>query len=154
MVSIFLAAIFAVRQLPEKAWLLGLISLVILIWLYIENSRLNDIKLIYENSILTVPLALMYVDGGKSPIILEEAVVSTFGLLLGNRIYKWDYDGLQGIRLNTVEIDRTKFYITFGNSAKTIRLEFLHGITNKQVVLEVKDKLWHENGVTAIINDW
>lgn len=67
MVSIFLAAIFAVRQLPEKAWLLGLISLVILIWLYIENSRLNDIKLIYENSILTVPLALMYVDGGKSP---------------------------------------------------------------------------------------
>lgn len=148
-----LTASSALRQAPEKALVLGLISIATFTWLCIQNSRLSDIKLIYENRIFTVPLAFIYVDESKSPIILEEVVVSTFGLILGNRIYKWNCDGLQGIRLNTFEIDWTKFYVSFGNSAKTIHLEFLHGITNQEAVLEVKDKLWYENGVNLIIRE-
>jgi hypothetical protein len=80
--------------------------------------------------------------------------VSTFGILIGSRIYKWNSNGMHGVRLNMIEIDRARIYLTFGDGAETMRVELLHGITDEQVVMDAKQKLWQETGVTAVIDGW
>jgi len=37
---------------------------------------------------------------------------------------------------------------------KTMRVELLHGMTEKQAVLDAAQKLLHETGVTADITGW
>lgn len=59
-----------------------------------------------------------------------------------------------GVRLRTIEIDRARIYLTFGDGGETMRVELLHGITDEQAVMDVKQKLWRETGVTAVIHGW
>jgi len=84
----------------------------------------------------------------------EETVVSTFGILIGSEIYRWGLDGVHGVRLHTAHIDQERMYLTFGDAAQTMRVELLHGMTQKQAVLDAAQKLWHETGVRAEITGW
>jgi hypothetical protein len=45
-------------------------------------------------------------------------------------------------------------YLTFGDAAHTMRVELLHGMTQKQAVLSAAQKLWYETGITADITGW
>jgi hypothetical protein len=45
-------------------------------------------------------------------------------------------------------------YLTFGDKDQTMRVELLHGMTQKQAVLDAAQKLWHETGVKASISGW
>ena len=74
--------------------------------------------------------------------------------MIGSKIYKWGRTGVDGVRLNTVDIDRTRIYLTFGDGTKTIRIELLHGMADEQAMKEVKERLWRETGVKAIISGW
>jgi hypothetical protein len=84
----------------------------------------------------------------------EETVVSTFGILIGSKIYRWGLDGVHGVRLHTAHIDQERMYLTFGDAAHTMRVELRHGISQKQEVLNVAQKLWYETGVMADITGW
>jgi hypothetical protein len=84
----------------------------------------------------------------------EETVVSTFGILIGSEIYRWGLDGVHGVRLSAVQIDKERMYLIFGDAAQTMRVELLHGMTQKQAVLDAAQKLLRETGVTADITGW
>lgn len=45
-------------------------------------------------------------------------------------------------------------YLTFGDKDQTMRVELLHGMTQKQAVLDAAQKLLRETGVTAVVNGW
>ncbi len=153
-VSIFLTAALLGKGLMDEAALSGLISAAACLWLYRQTKRLNDARLICDNIILLVP-SIVITENDSSPVQLtEENVLSTFGLLLGSRIYKWGCDGLHGIRLTAVKIDRSRFYVDFGDKGQTRQIEFLHGMTKQQAVLEVQEKLWQETGIRANLSGW
>ena len=84
----------------------------------------------------------------------EETVVSTFGILIGSQIYRWGLDGIHGVRLQTALIDKGRMFLIFGDMDHTIRVELLHGLSQKQSVLDVAQKLFRETGVMAEITGW
>ena len=61
---------------------------------------------------------------------------------------------VHGVRLSAVQIDKERMYLTFGDADQTMKMELLHGMTQKQTVLDAAQKLWHETGVTAGISGW
>lgn len=144
----------AVIPMKEVAYALGASSMVVLMLLARESRLLREASLIWDNRILVVPLAVISISGGEGKRDTEEAVVSTFGILIGSRIYKWGFEGVRGSRLNAIVIDRSRIYLTFGDEAETIRVELMHGMVDEQAVIEVKQKLWRETGVESVVTGW
>jgi hypothetical protein len=102
-----------------------------------------------------VPSALISIPDRQIKKDTEETVVvSTFGVLIGSEIYRWGLNGVHGVRLRSAHIDQERMYLTFGDAVQTMRVELLHGMTEKQTVLEAAQKLLHETGVTADITGW
>jgi hypothetical protein len=153
-ISVFLTAWFAVNQVPDAAFVFGSISIALLMLLVKQTRMLYDASLIWDNRIFAVPSAVISISNSKEKSIAEETVVSTFGILIGSNIYKWGCDGVRGVRLKAIEIDQTRIYLSFGDGVKIMQVELLHGMTDKQEVIDVKKRLWRETGVTAIINGW
>ena len=152
--SLCLAVWLGAAFKSEAVFIFGAISVISILLLVKENRRLNEAALIWDNRILAVPSALISTPDKKIKKGTEETVISTFGILIGSIIYRWGLDGVHGVRLRTVRIDPEKMYLTFGDTAQNMRLELLHGMTQKQAVLDVAQKLLHETGVSADINGW
>ncbi|MDD4475203.1 MAG: hypothetical protein PHV95_05320 [Eubacteriales bacterium] len=138
----------------EAVFIFGAISLIFLLLLVRQSRRLYDATLIWDNRILAVPSALISIPGRQRKKDTEETVVSTFGILIGSEIYQWGLDGVNGVRLYTAKVDKERMYLTFGDKAQTMRVELLHGMTQKQALLDAAQKLLHETGVTAVVNGW
>ena len=81
----------------------------------------------------------------------EEAVVSTFGLLLGNNVYRWGCEGVNSVQLREVQIDKEHIRLYFGIDIKILHVELLHGLTDRQSVMEIAQKIWNETGVQVSI---
>ena len=143
--SICLAVWLGATFMLEVVFALGASSLISLMLLVREGRRRYDATLIWDNRILAVPSALISTEGSLRQADTEETVVSTFGMLIGSRIYRWGLDGVHGVRLHTAHIDQERLYLTFGNKDQTMRVELLHGMTQKQL---------HETGVTEDITGW
>ena len=152
--SICLAAWFGATFMLEAAFAFGVISTASLIFLVRQSRLLYDAILIRDNIILAVASAYVSTADANGRNDTEETVVSTFGILIGSKIYRWGRDGLSGMRLNAVEFDREQMRLSFGDAAHTMHLELLHGITEQQILLDVKHKLWRETGVQASIHGW
>ncbi len=152
--SICLAVWLGATFMLEVVFAFGAISLISLLLLVRQSRLLYDATLIWDNRILAVPSALISMQGHQMKKDTEETVVSTFGVLIGSRIYRWGLDGVHGVRLSAVQIDKERMYLTFGDKDQTMRVELLHGMTQKQAVLDAAQKLWHETGVRADISDW
>lgn len=138
----------------EMVFLFGTISLISLLFLVRQNRLLYDASLIWENRILVVPSISPNLSGRQIQKDTEETVVSTFGILLGKQIYRWGLDGIHGIRLQTTLIDKKRIYLTFGDAAQIMRLEMLHGMSQKKEVIITAQKLLYETGVQADIIGW
>jgi len=138
----------------EMVFAFGAISLISLLLLVRQCRLLYDATLIWDNRILAVPSAIISMPGRKLKKDREETVVSTFGILIGSEIYRWGLNGVHGVRLYTAHIDQERMYLTFGDAAQTMRVELLHGMTQKQALLDAAQKLLHETGVTADITGW
>lgn len=138
----------------EMVFLFGTISLISLLFLVRQNRLLYDASLIWENRILVVPSIAANLSGRQIQKDTEETVVSTFGILLGKQIYRWGLDGIHGIRLQTTLIDKERIYLTFGDAAQIMRLEMLHGMSQKKEVIITAQKLLYETGVQADIIGW
>ena len=152
--SICLAVWLGVTFMLEVVFAFGAISLISLLLLVRQSRLLYDATLIWDNRILAVPSALISMAGRQMKKDTEETVVSTFGILIGSEIYRWGLDGIHGVRLSAVQIDKERMYLTFGDKDQTMRVELLHGMLHKQTVVEATQKLWHETGVQAEISDW
>ena len=152
--GICLAVWLGVTFMLEAVFVFGAISLISLLLLVRQSRLLYDATLIWDNRILAVPSALISMPGRQMKKDTEETVVSTFGILIGSEIYRWGLDGVHGVRLHTAHIDQERMYLTFGDSAQTMQVELLHGMTQKQAVLDAAQKLLHETGVTADITGW
>jgi len=152
--SICLAVWLGMAFMLEAVFVFGSISLISLVLLVRQSRLLYDATLIWDNRILAVPSALISTEGSLRQADTEETVVSTFGILIGSEIYRWGLDGVHGVRLHTAQIDQERMYLTFGDAAQTMRVELLHGMTQKQAVLDAAQKLLHETGVTADITGW
>lgn len=142
------------KLMAETAFAFGAASITLLMLLVRQSRLLYDAALIWGNRILTVPAAVITTAGSKEEREIEETVVSTFGILMGSRIYKWGCDGVGGVRLSAIEIDRVIIYLTFGNDVESTRVEVLHGLLDEQAMMDVKERLWRETGVTARISGW
>ena len=152
--GICLAVWLGMTFMLEALFAFGAISLIFLLLLVRESRWLYDATLIWDNRILAVPSALISTEGSLRQADTEETVVSTFGMLIGSRIYRWGLDGVHGVRLHAAQIDKERMYLTFGDAALTMRVELLHGMTKKQTALEATQKLWRETGVTAVVTGW
>lgn len=153
-ISICMTVWLSVIFMAETAFFFGIISVVSFILLMKQSRLLYDATLIWNNRILSVPSAFIFKAGKKSENTTEETLVSTFGILTGNKIYRWGLNGVQGVRLNMVKIDRARMYLAFGCGDQNMQVELLHGITERQMVLDAAQKLWHETGVKANIIGW
>ncbi len=152
-VSIGVTVWLSVRLMAEAASIFGVLTITLLILLVRQSRLLYDAGLIRDNRILTVPTAVVSgADGLKTEA--GETIVSTFGLLIGDRVYKWGCDGLHGVRLMAAEIDRVRIYLAFGDRVKTWRVELVHGLTDPEAVREMQQMLLHETNVSAVIRDW
>jgi len=152
--SICLAVWLGMAFMLEVVFVFGAISLISLLLLVRQSRLLYDATLIWDNRILAVPSALISMAGRQMKKDTEETVVSTFGILIGSEIYRWGLDGVHGVRLHTAHIDQERMCLTFGDAAQTMRVELLHGMTQKQALLDAAQKLLHETGVTADITGW
>lgn len=152
--SICLAVWLGVTSMLEVVFAFGAISLIFFLLLLRQSRLLYDVTLIWDNRILAVPSAVISMPGHQMKKDTEETVVSTFGILIGSEIYRWGLDGVHGVRLSAVQIDKERMYLTFGYKDQTMRVELLHGMTQKQALLDATQKLLHETGVTADITGW
>lgn len=153
-VSICLTVWSGVTFKVAAALVSGAVGAISLLLLVKKNRLLHDARLLWDNRILAVPSALISVSGRQMKQDTGETVVSTFGILIGSEIFRWGLDGVKGVRLHTVHIDREWMSLTFGDASRTLRLELLHGIIQKRVVLDTAQKLLYETGVTAGISGW
>lgn len=152
--NICLAVWFGMTFMLGAAFAFGAISLIFLLLLVRQSRLLYDATLIWDNRILAVPSALISMPGRQMKKDTEETVVSTFGILIGSEIYRWGLDGVHGVRLGTVQIDKERMHLIFGDKDQTMRVELLHGMLHKQTVVEAAQKLLHETGVMADITGW
>jgi xanthosine utilization system XapX-like protein len=152
--SICLTVWLGVTFMAEAAFAFGAISVASLLFLVRQSRLLYDATLIWDNRILVVPSALISMAGGQGKNDTEVTVVSTFGILIGSKIYRWGLDGVHGVRLNAARIDKERMYLIFGDADQTMRVELLHGMTEQQAVLDVAQKLLYETGVTVSIIGW
>lgn len=152
--GMILTALFIAMQTTEVAIACGAVTAAALILLYRQSRQLAAVRLIYDNRILTVPSSIVTTENLVGTEMMEETVVSTFGMLLGNKLYNWGCDGMHGTRLQKIRIDREQIWLTFGSDDEILRLELLHGMTNKEEVLMIAQKLRYETGVQAEVRDW
>lgn len=153
-ISVFLTALLAFNFMVDMVFVFGATSIALLMLLVRHSCLLYDASLIWDNRILVVSSAVISISGSEGEIDEEETVVSTFGILIGSKIYKWGCNGLGGVKLRTIEIDRVRIYLAFGNEAEIMEVELLHGMSDRQEVMDLKQRLWHETGVTAKISGW
>lgn len=145
---------FAVKLMVEAAIIFAVISAVLLVFLIRESYLLYHANLIWNNCILAVPSAIISTSFSNEKREVEEIIVSTFGILIGNKIYKWGMNGISGVRLKTIEIDRSWIFLNFGDDDKTVRVELLHGMADTEEAMEIQQKFWRETGIEAVVRDW
>ena len=151
---ILLTGLFLITQKMEAAIACGALTAVALILLYRQSRLLISAIVIYDSRILTVPSYVVTSENQPERRQTEETIVSTFGLLLGNKVYRWGCDGVYGVRLREVQIDKEHICLSFGADGEMLRVELLHGLTDRQNVMEITEKIWHETRVRAEIGDW
>lgn len=152
--SVLLTALFVSLRMTEATITYGAAGTVALACLIRQNRLLHDASLICDNPILSVQSAMITRINCPDAKVEEETVVSTFGLLLGCKVYKWGCDGVSGTRLSEIRLDRGRIWLTFGTRGEALCVQLLHGMTDKQNVIEIAQKLWHETGIQADISDW
>jgi len=138
----------------EVVFVFGAISVASLLLLIRQSRFLYHAMLIWDNRILSIPSTLISMSSNQVKNEIAETVVSTFGMIVNGKIYCWGLNGIDGVRLHNVRIDREIMYLTFGDENKTMQVELLHGMTQQQAVEDTAKKLQFETGVTVIINGW
>jgi hypothetical protein len=134
-----------------------ILTLLILICFYQQRQKLKTARLIEENAILTTVSSVIADDNRDPTSKLRpdkesvEVILSGFGILSGDKAYKFNCDG---IRLFSVEISREDMLLALGTDKWKKHLRFGHGISSPDQIQEIAEKLRYETGVSPIITGW
>jgi len=140
--------------ISETVFVFASLSLISLLLLVRQSRLLYNATLIRDYRIIAVPSALISVPKRQAKKDSEETIVSTFGILIGAKVYRWGLDGVHGVRLHSAQIDAERMRLFFGNAEKILYLELPHGLTKKEAVLDAAQSLYHETGIRAEITGW
>ena len=134
------AALLAILQMPQAARICCALSVLPLGMFCRHAWLLRAAALIEDNCILAVPD--------------QDVVISTFGLRRGARVYRWGCNGVQGIRLLHVAIDREHIWLVFGDDICSESVRLPHGLTDEKSVGLTAGKFRQETGVRAEVSGW
>lgn len=153
-VAVFLTVMFIAIEKPAAAIALAAVSALSLIIFSRESRMLYCARLICDNRILTLPSAVVTIEKCAGERMRENTVVSTFGMMVGTKVFKWGCDGIHGVRLQNVRMDREHIRLTFGVNDKKQSAVLLHGMTDRESVQEIARKIFRETGVKPEVSDW
>ena len=138
-VQILLAGVVIASLVAAGFWLRGL-------------SKLKIARLIAENPILHINTAVISDLSGEAaqPENIEntEVIVSYFGILLGEKIIKFNQDG---IRLKAVEIGNDFISFTYGTQKRTQNIRLLRPAIDPAELAEISERFRYETGITPTL---
>ncbi len=134
--QILLAGVVIASGVAAAFWLQGV-------------GKLKIARLIAENPILHISTAVISDLSGEAaqPENIEntEVIVSYFGILLDEKIIKFNQDG---IRLRAVEIGADFISFTYGTEKRTQNIRLLRPAINPEELDKIAEKFRYETGIT------
>ena len=131
-----LASVMIASAVAAGFWLRGL-------------SKLKIARLIVENPILHIRTAVISDLSDEAAQQSEpentEVIVSYFGILLDEKVIKFNQDG---IRLRTVEIGADFISFTYGTEKRTQNIRLLRPAINPEELDKIAEKFRYETGIT------
>lgn len=134
--QMLLAGVVIASAVAAGFWLRGL-------------GKLKIVRLIAENPILHISTAVI------SDISAEvtqpeniEVVISYFGILLGEKIIKFNHDGIQ---LKAVEIGNDFISFTCGTEQKVQNIRLLRPAIDLVTMEEISERFRYETGITPTL---
>lgn len=138
-VQILLAGVVIASTVSAWFWLRGL-------------SKLKVARLIAENPILHISTAVISDISAEAaqPENIEntEVIVSYFGILLGQKIIKFNQNG---IRLRAVEIGEDFISFTYGTQKRTKNVRLLRPAINPAAMEEICERFRYETGIAPTL---
>lgn len=117
-----------------------------------EFGKLKIAQLIAENPILHISTAAISDISGEGArtknIENTEVFVSYFGILLDEKIIKFNQDG---IRLRAVEIGKDFISLTYGTKKRTHNIRLLRPAIDPPAIAEISEKFRYETGITPTL---
>lgn len=80
----------------------------------------------------------------------KEVFISCFGLMMDNKIIKFNLDG---ILLKSVELNEQCMTITFGTTKKNKKIRIEHAPMTVQDMIRISEKIRYETGVIPVLVD-
>lgn len=115
-------------------------------------NKLKIARLIAENSILHISTAVISDISSeaahRSSIENTEMIVSYFGILIGEKIIKFNQDG---IRLRALEIGEDFISFTYGTQKRTRNIRLLRPVIDPAAMEEIFERLRYETGITPTL---
>ena len=137
--QILLAGVVIASGVAAAFWLQGV-------------GKLKIARLIAENPILHISTAVISDLSGEAaqPENIEntEVIVSYFGILLDEKIIKFNQDG---IRLRAVEIGADFISFTYGTEKRTQNIRLLRPAINPEELDKMSEKFRYEIGITPTL---
>ncbi len=137
--QILLAGVVIASLVAAGFWLRGL-------------SKLKIAQLIAENPILHISTAVISDISAEAaqPENIEntEVIVSYFGILLGEKIIKFNQDG---IRLRAVEIGNDFISFTYGTEKRTQNIRLLRPAIDPAMLEQISERFRYETGITPTL---
>ena len=134
--QILLAGVVIASGVAAAFWLRGV-------------GKLKIARLIAENPILHISTAVISDLSGEAaqPENIEntEVIVSYFGILLDEKIIKFNQDG---IRLRAVEIGADFISFTYGTEKRTQNIRLLRPAINSAMLEQISERFRYETGIT------
>jgi len=113
-----------------------------------EFKRLKIMRLIIENPIMHIRTAIICDIFGEAAQLSEpestEVIVSYFGILLDQKIIKFNQDG---IRLRAVEIGGDFISFTYGTKKQTQNIRLLRPVIDPAEMEEISERFRFETGI-------
>lgn len=117
-----------------------------------ELGKLKIVRLIAENPILHINTAVISDLAGEASQSKDseytEMIVSYFGILLDEKIIKFNQDG---IRLRAVEIGNDFISFTYGTEKRTRKIRLLRPTLDEAIIAEISEKFRYETGITPTL---
>lgn len=121
------------------------IFLVFLLAKFYRNYK--DAKLIIENTIIRIPLALIKEDCDK----IIETYISCFGVLIDSKVIKYN---VGNINLKSVEINSEYICINSGKGEKSHQTCILHGIIEEKDLQLILKRFRYETGIMPTLKHY
>ena len=127
---------------------------VLLCMITLLYKKIMLVKLILDNRIVQFKQAKIITHSSNNKAMNynkdAEMVVSCFGLLLGNKIIKYNIDG---ILLMSLELSEQSMNITYGNDTGNKKIRIEHEPISLHELIRISEKLRYETGIMPVLSD-